>query len=86
MLGPSGPALINVGARFPPCMKLVDTIPPSTLLGCKLFQIMLRSVNLTSIVGMNNTANPATEICTVEDLCGFGGKHSLYACYLLPLG
>ncbi len=22
---------------------------------------------------MNNTANPVTEICTVEDLCAFGG-------------
>ncbi|KAF8807315.1 rhomboid-domain-containing protein [Phlegmacium glaucopus] len=59
MLGPSSSALINLGARFPPCMKLVDQIPPSTLLGC-----------------MNNTANPPTSICTVEDLCGFGGFHN----------
>jgi hypothetical protein len=22
---------------------------------------------------MNNTANPVTSICTVEELCGFGG-------------
>ncbi|PPQ92685.1 hypothetical protein CVT25_013992 [Psilocybe cyanescens] len=58
MLGPSGSALINVGARFPPCMKFVEQVPPSTLIGC-----------------MNNTANPATSICTVEDLCGFGGFH-----------
>jgi hypothetical protein len=24
---------------------------------------------------MNDTANPITSICTVEDLCGFGGFH-----------
>ncbi|KAF4623366.1 hypothetical protein D9613_001726 [Agrocybe pediades] len=58
MLGPSSSALVNVGARFPPCMKFVTQVPPTTLLGC-----------------MNNTANPVTEICTVEDLCGFGGFH-----------
>ncbi|TRM60234.1 rhomboid family-domain-containing protein [Schizophyllum amplum] len=34
MLGPSSAALINVGARFPPCMKLVDDIPPSFELPC----------------------------------------------------
>lgn len=27
---------------------------------------------------MNNTANPVTSICTVEELCGFGG-----VCFLL---
>ncbi|KJA29393.1 hypothetical protein HYPSUDRAFT_61422 [Hypholoma sublateritium FD-334 SS-4] len=58
MLGPSSSALINLGARFPPCMKLVTQVPPTTLIGC-----------------MNNTANPVTEICTVGDLCGFGGFH-----------
>ncbi|CAA7258657.1 unnamed protein product [Cyclocybe aegerita] len=56
MLGPSSSALVNLGARFPPCMKYVEAVPPSTPLGC-----------------MNNTANPVTEICTVEELCGFGG-------------
>jgi membrane associated rhomboid family serine protease len=34
MLGPSSSALINVGARFPPCMKLVEAVPPSLQLGC----------------------------------------------------
>jgi len=56
MLGPSSSALINLGARFPPCMKLVEQVPPTTLLGC-----------------MNNTANPPTSVCTIEELCGFGG-------------
>ncbi|TFK30349.1 rhomboid-domain-containing protein [Coprinopsis marcescibilis] len=56
MLGPSSSALINLGARFPPCMKLVADVPPSTRIGC-----------------MNNTANPVTSVCTVADLCGFGG-------------
>ncbi|KAF8168193.1 hypothetical protein B0H34DRAFT_50608 [Crassisporium funariophilum] len=59
MLGPSSSALVNLGARFPPCMKLVSQVPPSTPLGC-----------------MNNTANPVTSVCTVEDLCGFGGFHN----------
>jgi len=34
MLGPSSVALINVGARFPPCMKLVESVSPSLQLGC----------------------------------------------------
>jgi hypothetical protein len=34
MLGPSSAALINVGARFPPCMKLVEAVPPSLPFGC----------------------------------------------------
>ncbi|KAJ7932479.1 hypothetical protein B0H13DRAFT_1955625 [Mycena leptocephala] len=58
MLGPSSTTLINIGARFPPCMKLIEAVPPTTPIGC-----------------LNNTANPATEICTVEDICGFGGFH-----------
>ncbi|KAJ7225593.1 rhomboid-domain-containing protein [Mycena pura] len=58
MLGPSSTTLINVGARFPPCMKFVADVPPTTEIGC-----------------LNNTANPATEICTIEDICGFGGFH-----------
>ncbi|KAJ7630858.1 rhomboid family-domain-containing protein [Roridomyces roridus] len=59
MLGPSSTTLINVGARFPPCMKLVASVPPTTQIGC-----------------LNNTANPATEICTIEEICGFGGFHN----------
>ena len=30
MLGPSSSALINLGARFPPCMKLIKDIPLDT--------------------------------------------------------
>ncbi|KAK2461986.1 hypothetical protein APHAL10511_006449 [Amanita phalloides] len=58
MLGPSGSELIFVGARFPPCMKLVELVPPSTQLGC-----------------LNNTANPPTRVCPLENLCSFGGFH-----------
>lgn len=58
MLGPSSSELIFVGARFPPCMKYVEALPPSTNFGC-----------------LNNTANPATSICSLETLCNFGGFH-----------
>ncbi|KAI6153658.1 hypothetical protein BKA82DRAFT_4092500 [Pisolithus tinctorius] len=56
MLGPSESALINLGARFPPCMKSVTNISSSTLMPC-----------------LNDTANPPTSLCTIEDVCGFGG-------------
>ncbi|KAJ7071108.1 hypothetical protein C8F01DRAFT_1109143 [Mycena amicta] len=56
MLGPSSTTLINIGARFPPCMKLVESIPPTMQIGC-----------------LNNTATPVNEICSIEDICGFGG-------------
>lgn len=35
MLGPASSVLIDVGARFPPCMKYVADVPPTTLIGCK---------------------------------------------------
>jgi len=56
MLGPSQSALINMGARFPPCMKEVVNIPSNIRLGC-----------------LNNTANPPDSLCSLEDICGFGG-------------
>ncbi|KDQ20684.1 hypothetical protein BOTBODRAFT_26699 [Botryobasidium botryosum FD-172 SS1] len=34
MLGPSQPALIYLGARFPPCMKLVEGVPLTQQFGC----------------------------------------------------
>lgn len=34
MLGPSSTTLINVGARFAPCIKFVEAVPPTTLIGC----------------------------------------------------
>ncbi|KAF8846303.1 rhomboid-domain-containing protein [Paxillus ammoniavirescens] len=58
MLGPSGSALINLGARFPPCMKSVQGLPSSTLMPC-----------------LNDTANPPDILCTIEEVCGFGGFH-----------
>jgi membrane associated rhomboid family serine protease len=58
MLGPSESALINLGARFPPCMKSVQNLSLSTLMPC-----------------LNDTANPPTSLCTIEDVCGFGGFH-----------
>lgn len=42
MLGPSSSALINLGARFPPCMKLVTQVPPTTLIGCQSIYLLSR--------------------------------------------
>ncbi|KAF9229202.1 rhomboid-domain-containing protein [Gyrodon lividus] len=56
MLGPSGSALINLGARFPPCMKSVENLSSSSLMAC-----------------LNDTANPPDILCTIEEVCGFGG-------------
>ncbi|KAH9846838.1 rhomboid-domain-containing protein [Lenzites betulinus] len=61
MLGPSSSALIQLGARFPPCMKDVPDLPVTTLVPCN--------------PGLNNTDNPATRLCSLEDICGFGGFH-----------
>ncbi|KAG7099128.1 hypothetical protein E1B28_001000 [Marasmius oreades] len=58
MLGPSWSALINVGGRFPPCMKLVNGAPPNALVPC---------LNAT-------TNPPESDrFCTIEEVCGFGG-------------
>ncbi|KAI0332006.1 rhomboid-domain-containing protein [Cubamyces sp. BRFM 1775] len=58
MLGPSSSALIQLGARFPPCMKNVTDFPITTPIPC-----------------LNDTANPATLLCSLEDICAFGGFH-----------
>ncbi|KIP12521.1 hypothetical protein PHLGIDRAFT_81751 [Phlebiopsis gigantea 11061_1 CR5-6] len=58
MLGPSASALINAGARFPACMKIISGLPLSTQFAC-----------------LNNTANPVDSLCSLEDVCGFGGFH-----------
>lgn len=34
MIGPSSTVLINIGARFPPCMKYVDAVPPTFSFAC----------------------------------------------------
>ncbi|KAH9898132.1 hypothetical protein C8Q73DRAFT_683743 [Cubamyces lactineus] len=58
MLGPSSSALIQLGARFPPCMKNVTDFPITTPVPC-----------------LNDTANPPTLLCSLEDICAFGGFH-----------
>jgi len=61
-----------------PVQKLVEDVPPSFRLGCMYsFEcIALYSVIKNVLAGMNNTDNPVTQICTVADLCGFGGTSS----------
>ncbi|KAI0033415.1 hypothetical protein K488DRAFT_77908 [Vararia minispora EC-137] len=58
MLGPSTSALIYVGARFPPCMKDVLTVPITSQYPC---------MNDTANPPTTDT------LCTFESLCGFGG-------------
>ncbi|WVQ93311.1 hypothetical protein IAU59_000379 [Kwoniella sp. CBS 9459] len=58
MIGPSSEVLINLGARFPPCMKLIDDLPPSFQIAC-----------------LNDTSNPPTTSCSLEEICGHGGFH-----------
>ena len=54
--------LINMGARFPPCMHAIPGITDLT-------------VNIWPC--LNNTANPSTNgpMCSLSDICGFGGLH-----------
>jgi len=58
LIGPSQSAMINFGARYPPCMKEISSLPSNLQFGC-----------------LNNTANPPTSLCSLEDICGFGGFH-----------
>lgn len=79
MLGPSSSALINLGARFPPCMKLVTDVPPSTPFACEQSVQRCLKPRITDFshlfLGLNDTANPPDQICPLETICGFGGKH-----------
>lgn len=85
MLGPSGSALINLGARFPPCMKNVADVPITLSIACKLIHLLdsfaRPKADHTPSQGMNNTQNPISEVCTVGDLCGFGGQSRLVTPY-----
>ncbi|KAL0071897.1 hypothetical protein AAF712_000820 [Marasmius tenuissimus] len=58
MLGPSWSALINVGGRFPPCMKFVEGAKPTDLVPC---------LNATANPPTRDT------LCTIEEVCGHGG-------------
>ncbi|KAG8960612.1 hypothetical protein FRC05_006720 [Tulasnella sp. 425] len=56
LLGPSQAALIEIGARYAPCMKAIEEVPATLQMGCP-----------------SNTANPPTDLCTIEQLCAHGG-------------
>lgn len=45
MLGPSESALINLGARFPPCMKSVQNLSLSTLMPCTKCSLLVLGSN-----------------------------------------
>jgi len=48
---------VTLGARFPPCMKYVPDVPPTFQIDC---------ANASSIP-------TPSQICTIEQICGFGG-------------
>ncbi len=48
MLGPSQSALIKLGARFPPCMKIVTDVPVTLQLPCMLPWLFLPSESFNS--------------------------------------
>ena len=58
MIGPASIELVTLGARFPPCMKFIPDVPPTMPISC---------ANATS------TTPSASQICTIEDVCGFSG-------------
>jgi hypothetical protein len=70
-------ALIQLGARFPPCMKAVQGIPFDTQIACLYIchAAMKYPAELTCgcDTGLNDTSNPPTELCSLEDICAFGG-------------
>ncbi len=67
MIGPSPYILINMGARFVPCMHNVAQIQTSTT------RIRWPCPNSTTL-----DANSPSNDCTLSDLCGFGGVPEFY--------
>ena len=62
MIGPSPYILINMGARFVPCMHNVKGIQDSTI-----------TIHWPCPNATNLNANSASQQCTLSELCGFGG-------------
>ena len=67
MIGPSPYILINMGARFVPCMHNVPQIQTSST------RIRWPCPNSTTL-----DANSPSNDCTLSDLCGFGGVPEFY--------
>lgn len=58
MIGPQSIELVSLGARFPPCMKFVTDVPPTFQINC---------------ANASDTNPLPSQICSIEDICGFGG-------------
>ena len=67
MIGPSTYVLINMGARFVPCMHNVEGIQDSS-----------QKINWPCPSTTTNDANDPSQQCTLSDLCGFGGVPEAY--------
>ena len=74
MLGPSFSVLINMGARYVPCMKIVPGIPLDTRWPCP---------NTTS----SDPSDPSNQ-CNISDLCGFqpfGNDPNQWYRFIVPM-
>lgn len=67
MIGPSTYVLINMGARFTPCMRNVEGVQTSSQ------NISWPCPNTTT----SDTSDPSQQ-CTLAELCGFGGVPETY--------
>ncbi len=74
MIGPSQSALINFGDSMSHCQPYVLT----RMQGARYPLCMKRVTEVPIDIQfgcLNNTANPPTRLCSLEDICGFGGFH-----------
>ncbi|KAG6885859.1 hypothetical protein C0993_008822 [Termitomyces sp. T159_Od127] len=73
MLGPSSDVLINVGARFPPCMKNVSEVPITTRFGClnDTANPPLHTCPLEDICGFGGNVDNIFFVLYSDDLVGF---------------
>ncbi|OZJ05537.1 hypothetical protein BZG36_01925 [Bifiguratus adelaidae] len=68
MIGPESAVLINVGARYDPCMHVTTQVPPTQPQPC-----FNAYANLVP-AGNNQYEIPSgTQMCSLETICGLGG-------------
>jgi hypothetical protein len=56
-------------------MKLVEGIPSDTKMACQFHASTEFRFACSFSAGLNNTANPPDQLCSLEETCAFGGFH-----------